>query len=79
MRRWVTARPGRREATSATAAQRWRRSRQFAMLPRGAGSCGPERGICPHSADTTAIAYPVKPCKLLILLEPASGLEPLTC
>ena len=25
------------------------------------------------------IAYPGKPCKSLILLEPASGLEPLTC
>ena len=32
-----------------------------------------------HSADTAAIAYPTKLCKLLILLEPASGLEPLTC
>ena len=26
-----------------------------------------------------AITCPAKPCKLLILLEPASGLEPLTC
>ena len=56
MRRWVTARPGRREATPAKAAQRWRRSRAFTMLPRRAGSCGPERAICLHSADTTAIA-----------------------
>ena len=36
----VTARPGRTEATPAKAAQRWRRSRPFATLPRGAGSGG---------------------------------------
>ena len=79
MKRWVSANPVEREATPAKAAQRWRRSWPFTMLPRGAGSCGPERGICLHSADTTAIAYPAKPCKLLIVFEPASGLEPLTC
>ena len=56
-----------------------RPSQPFTMLPRGAGSCGPVQAICLHSADTAAIAYPAKPCKLLILLEPASGLEPLTC
>ena len=48
-------------------------------VPRSAGSCGTVRGICLHSADTASIAYPAEPCKLLILLEPASGLEPLTC
>ena len=78
-RRLATARPGRRKATPAKAAQRWRRSRPVTMLPRGAGSCGHVLGICPHSADTAAISSSPKPCKLLILLDPASGLEPLTC
>ena len=56
-----------------------RPSQPFTMLPRGAGSCGPVQVICLHSADTAAIADSAKLCKLLILLEPASGLEPLTC
>ena len=60
MRRCVTARRGRKGASFTKAAQRWRRSRPFAMLPRGAGSCGLERAICLHSADTAAIAYPAK-------------------
>ena len=37
-----------------------RPSQPFTMLPRGAGSCGLERAICPHSADTAAIAYPAR-------------------
>ena len=71
--------PVEREASLAKAVQRWRRSRPFTMLPRGAGSCAIVQETCPHSADTAATTYPAKPCKLLILLEPASGLEPLTC
>ena len=55
------SRGGALETWPRATAQRWRRSRAFTMLPRGAGSCGLERAICPHSADTAAIAYPAKP------------------
>ena len=41
-----------------------------------AGLCGGFAYIVPTQPQ---IAYPAKPCKLLSLLEPASGLEPLTC
>ena len=55
------SRGGALETWPRATAQRWRRSQAFTMLPRGAGSCGLERAICPHSADTAAIAYPAKP------------------
>ena len=56
----------------------------FGTVPRrrwggGRPLGGLRLGIACYSADTTAIAYPANCCKLLILLEPASGLEPLTC
>ena len=52
------------------AARRWNASEALVGL---------RLGICLHSADTAAIVYPDKSCKLLSLVEPASGLEPLTC
>ena len=75
----MTARPGRKGGNahqgSAVGAGRGR-SRCCRAVLALAGLSGPFAYIVPTQPQSPIA---LDPCKLLILMEPASGLEPLTC
>ena len=80
MRRWVTARRRRKGGNArqggSTVASVAAVSRCCRAVLALAGLSGPFAYIVPTRPQSPISLYP---CKLLILMEPASGLEPRTC
>ena len=80
MRRWVSARRGRKGDNAPPRRLNGGVGRGRSRCCRAVLALAGFSGLFAHIVPTQPqVLIPLNPCKLLSLLEPASGLEPLTC